>query len=225
MAEIAHAAAHAEAGKSRVALLLAAAAILTAAAVTRAELLTSTANDHWQASGKLEIKRQVALLEDVTHVYGGEAPQAIRTSQTRIRAATLREEAARVGLDTEVGSALSGEALVQEELAKATGTGTPLAEDPAYLRGDGFDVTRRLVAVRRDNPVVLEALPEEELAAGDEASRTSTLLMLATLPAASAFLLGALAQGFPRRRRLLLLAGVLLLAAAAVYAGAVEALR
>lgn len=225
MAEVAHAAARIEAGKSRVALVLAASAILTAAIVTRAELLSSDANDHWQAAGKLEIKRQAALLEDVGHVYGAEAPQAIRTSQTRIRAAALAAEAAQLGTSGELGRALAGEALVEQQLAKATGTGTPLAEDPAYRRGDGFDVAKRLADVRRDRPVVLESLPEEELRAGNELSRTSTLLMLGTLPAAAAFLAGALAQGFPARRRLLLLTAVGLLAAAAVYAGCVEAIR
>ena len=152
----AHAAAPAEAGKSRVALILAVAAIVTAGLGTRAELLASSAGDDWHASGTLEAKRMAAMLNDASLVYLGDAPAGVETLRARVRAEALQAAAAQE-FDPTIADALSAQALVESELAKANAHGGPLAEEA--LQTGTFDVGRRLAAKRGESPELVAIDP------------------------------------------------------------------
>jgi hypothetical protein len=209
-------AATAESGRTRVALLLAAAAILTAGLATWAEVLSSSASDAWQSSGRVEIKRSAAMLVDVSQVYVTELPRALAVLEDGALAQALQQTADAAG--GSVGAELRNQALVDAALVQAATPSQPLVADDRYRRGAGFDLALRLRDVRAENPGLVALDPRERLVAGDDDSAKSDRVLAATLPAALAFLAGALAQGFPRRRRVLLATGVVALAAAVVFA-------
>ena len=183
-----------------VAVTLAAAAVVAAGLGARAAVLFDHSSDELHSSVRQEVKRDVAMVEDVRFVYQDEAPLAYRVLKARIRA----QEFERVAGST-TGMARQ-EALVEADLerrvAKAILGGSDIAKSGRYnVAGGGFDLPKRLHDVREENPDLVEIDPGEPEHAGSRAAWHGTLDAAATLAPALAFLLGAIAQAWARLRR------------------------
>lgn len=210
-------------GHAAVAVLLAVAAVVGVALGGRASLVSSNATDAWQLALRQEIKRAAAAVEDVRYVYTSEAPVAFAYRELRLRARVIRRLQASAPASTRPLLRLEAEAL--DLYAKNLGEGIQqgLADARYTTPKGGFDAAKRLADQRRRNPDLVAIEPESAQRAGDRASRQAVLEMAATIPAALAFFLGAVAEAFSRPRRLLVAAGAALVAAAAVTGIAVEA--
>lgn len=196
------------------AILLALAAIVGVAWGTRASLVSSSASDAWQSAIRQEVKRAAAVVEDVRYVYVVEGPQALDVFAARIRAKELRKAAARArGTER---AALTVEAEALETYASQVAKSVEAAAARYRTSIGGFDHARRLADQRAKNPDLRDIDPEDAQEAGDRLSRKSLLEMLATVPAAFAFMLGAVSEGFRRGRALLLALGAFSLAASVV---------
>lgn len=104
-------------------------------------------------------------------------------------------------------------------VADTVAPSSDLATEPEYELGkDGYDVLGRLADVRAEDPELVAIDPDETERRGAELNFESGLLVAATLPAALAFMCGALAHGFPSRRRWLVPAGFALTAISLVLA-------
>ncbi len=207
-----------------VAILLTLAAVVGILLGGRASLVRSSATDGWQQALREEIKAAAGRVEDVRYVYTSEAPVAFQVDEARVRAEEARRAAARsTGTTRRV---LLVEAKTLSLYAKNLGEGIQkgLADSRYRTSKGGFDAARRLADQRRRFPDLLRIDPNRAEHRGDRLSRHAALDMAATVPAAVAFLLGALAEAFRRRRRLLLIAGFAAVLAAGVLGVLVEVL-
>ncbi|MBA2359230.1 MAG: hypothetical protein H0V84_12475 [Actinobacteria bacterium] len=196
------------------AILLALAAVVGITLGARASLLSSDATDAWQSAVRQEIKRAAASVEDVRFVYSDEGPQVFSIDVARLRAEELRKAAAAA-----TGQAREVLTLEAETYSRyvAQVAKPPLPVGARYRTPEGgFDAPKRLADNRRRYPDLVAIDPQEPQRAGDELSRRAMFEIAATIPAALAFLLGALAEVFARPRRWLLLGGAAAVAAAAV---------
>jgi hypothetical protein len=172
-------------------LLQTAVTVLAAIAVTVATLVAGNAAGAWQQSVREEVKRSAAMVEDLRHVYGDEAPVALEIA--------LAEARARAGNDAD--------ALTERQAAFAmrlaqSGNGDSLAAD-RYLRPGGwYDVPRRLADVRSQWPALVRLDPDRSFAAGDRRRDRAALIVAATVPLVALYLLAELVVRVrPRRRR------------------------
>ena len=203
-----------------IAVLLAIAAVFAAAIGARAAFLADVGSDKWHEAVRTEIKYGAALLEDTRFVYQEVAPQAFQVISSTIRAQELTRQARR---DPSVRALLEGEAGAQQQLSKSIAHATGIDRDRRYLAaGPSFDVARRLADGRNRNPKLVELDAGEVVHEGSELKRQSSLLFATAIPAAFAFLCGALAHGFGTWRRWLLPLGFTLCAVAFVLALIVE---
>jgi hypothetical protein len=209
-----------ETGSERaVAILIAAAAIVGVALGARATLLATDASDAWKSAVRSEVKRAAASVEDVRYVYASEAPIAMQGAFAKVRAAELERSAANAS--GSVRSALLAEAQTRRTFATQIAKSAPSLRTYGTPKG-GFDAAKRLADQRRRYPDLVAIDPEVQQREGDRLSRQALLDVLATAPAAVAFMLGALAEAFHRRRSVLVLVGALFVAAAVVFGIVVE---
>jgi hypothetical protein len=149
--------------------------IVVAAALAVATLLGAAATGAWQQSLREELKRSAALVEDVHHVYGDEAPLALELALAKARAAELSptdaiaDRKAVFAVEQKVG----GEHLI----------------DDRYERPEGYDVLGRLADVRERHPDLMALDPELPLERGDRLSRRALIVLIATVPLVLGFLL------------------------------------
>jgi hypothetical protein len=179
------------------ALLVAAAAIVSAALGFRAAMLASEASSSWESSVRVEVREGASAVR-VPLVVFDEAQFAARVAATRFRAEELLRELDNA--DPLVAPTLLAESTVLMALAEGSGGG---AVDNAAL-----DVERQLEAGRRESRLPGEPTPDELDEDGDRAGQGAALTAAATIPAGLAFLAGAAAQAFARRRPALVAAGV-----------------
>jgi hypothetical protein len=168
-------------------LLQAAITIAVALGVAASAVLTSRASGAWHNASRQEIKWSAAVVEDLRYVYGDEAPLALTVTLAESRAAALRLA---TGAD---GGLAAWEATAETQTAwnlrqAQNGTGGLLDGD-RYRVGGGYDVARRLAAVRAQNPSLRDLNPAAAMAAGDAAMRQAVTVGLATLPLVVLFVL------------------------------------
>jgi hypothetical protein len=158
----------------------------------------------------------------VRYVYVAEAPVAFQVDEAKLRAAEARRAAG--GASGVTRRALLVEARTHELVAKTLGRSIQagLANPRYQTKSGGFDAARRLADQRSRYPDLVKIDPEQDQRHGDRLSRHAFLEMAATIPAALAFMLGALAEVFARRRRPLLRAGFVALGAAVVLGAVIE---
>jgi hypothetical protein len=204
-----------------VAVLLASAAVVAAVIGARAALLGDEGSDTWHSAVREDVKRGAALVEDVRFVYSEEAQLGFQVAEGRVRAEEARRAAADAG---ELGRALlETHAGAQTGIADTVAPSSSLAKDPEYeLEDGGYDVLRRLVERRSETPELTALDPDETEQRGTDLNAESALLVASALPAALAFMCGALAHGFPSRRRWLVPAGFALTAISLVLAIVLE---
>jgi hypothetical protein len=205
-----------------VAVLLALAAVIAAVLGFRAAILGDSGSDTFHGAIREDVKRGSGIVEDARFLYSEEAPAALEVASERIQAEETEAQVKRA--DPEVRKLVQTEANKHEGILGVILDASAIASDPRYARGDGFDVSKRLVDNRAENPDLLELDPDATEELGVDRSRKATLLVAATIPAGLAFLFGALAQGFPARRRLLVRAGFGSVALAVLAALLIEVL-
>jgi hypothetical protein len=183
---------------TRVAVLLAVAAIVAAGLGAHATLLSSRAAGKWQGAVRLQVRNGALGVNDTAYAFT-EVPLATLAAAHRLEAQQLEAtgEPTLVG----IGKAIEG------------GLSLPANEAP-YVRADGsFDLARRLVDLRRSSAPEAADVPRE-LRVGDRDAHHAWLVGIAILPAALAFLAAASAKALPRMRRPALVLSVLLLVCA-----------
>lgn len=196
------------------AILLAAAAILTAVVGARAAMLKGEASGDWDSAVRVEVKQGAADISDESRAHD-EAGVAGDIAEGLLRSVELRNQA--LLADSFTAQALAFESNTSEQVARTQGT-----PDERYFGADGsFDLSGRIADLRAQQDIGEPLAPEQLQEQGDELGRRAALMALAAVPAALAILLGSLAQGFTQRRRLLMALGLVSLAlgvAVAAYA-------
>jgi hypothetical protein len=205
-----------------VAVLLALAAVVAAVLGFRAAILGDSGSDTFHGAIREDVKRGSGIVEDARFLYSEEAPAALEVASHRIQAEETQEAAKEA--DAEVRELVQTEANKHEGILGVLFEASAIASDRRYASGDGYDVVKRLVDNRNENPDLVALDPDSTEDLGVERSRKATMLVAATIPAGLAFLFGALAQGFPARRRQLVYAGFGSVGIAVLAALLIEAL-
>jgi hypothetical protein len=204
-----------------VAVLLAAAAVVAAVIGARAATVGDEGSDTYHTAIREDVKAGAGLVEDVRFVYQEEAALAFQVAESISRSAESRAQAQESpGL---AQSLLETDAGAQEGVVETLRESSDLAFDPRYeLPNGAYDVLQRLADNRAENPelVAIDADSTEERAT--DLNYESALLIATTVPAALAFLCGALANGFPGARRWLVPVGFGLTGLSLVLAVIVE---
>jgi len=143
--------------------------ILVALVVASAAFITGSAAGKWQNSVRDQTKRSLATIEDVRHVYTGEAPFALEVALAEARAVESS------GGDAET------EREVLFAMRQAT-SGDSLTASRYKRPGGGYDVPRRLADVRQQNADLVRIDPRTALEAGDLRQRLALILLAATIP-------------------------------------------
>jgi hypothetical protein len=202
-------------------ILLAVAAAIAAALGGWSSVLADRGSDTWHEAVREHVKQAAGAVEDIRFVYDEEAPTALQVAEARILSDEYRKAAGKAsGLAREI-VLIEGDA--QEEAAGVLEAGSEMATDPRYddPQTDGFDVGLRLAHVRQENPGLLTLRPGATQDEGSRLSAKASLLLLATVPVALAFVCGALVYGFPRWGRALVVAGFAFVAVGVVAAVAI----
>jgi hypothetical protein len=203
-----------------IAVLLAVAAVLAAAIGARAGFLADVGSDKWHEAVRTEIKYGAGLLEDTRFVYQEVAPQAFQVVSSTIQAEELRREAKK---NPTVRNLVEGEAGAQEKLAQSIAHATGIDRDKRLLRASPtYDTAGRLAEERNKHPELVKLDAGEVEHEGSELKRQSSLLFATAIPAAFAFLAGAMAHGFGTWRRWLVPLGFALCGISLVLALIVE---
>ena len=203
-----------------VAILLALAAIVGVGLGWLAEIVSSSADDHWQAAIRQETKKAAGIVEDVRYVYTDIAAPTFAADQARVKEQQYRKLAP--GAKGSGRTALLVEAAGLQTYLDRLAKSLPLGAAYRTPSG-GFDAAKRLAEEGRKFPDILALDPAGEQREGDDLSDKAFYLVLATIGAASAFLLAALAEMLRRRRRVLLGASGALLAATVIVGAVIEA--
>jgi hypothetical protein len=202
-----------------VAVLLAVAAVIVAAIGARAALVGDRGSDTWHTAIREDVKRAAAIVEDVRFLYQEEVRAALEVREAEVRGRELRRAARR--RSGTVRELLEIEAQAQKQVAAPLRKTTAIATDPRYRPEEG-GVLRRLADQRARHPDLVALDPDRTERRGSSLSLESAWLVAATLPAAIAFLLGALAEGFAHWRRALVPAGFAFAAVSLLSALVVE---
>jgi hypothetical protein len=164
--------------------------ILVAVAYGIATYVGATADDEWQRALTAEIKHSAAMVEDVRYVYGDEAPDALELAFLEARAGELPDGDAATAMQL---------AFHRRQAMRPTGTH---AADPAYrLTEGGYDIPRRLAAVREQHPELRDVDPARFMAAGDADRRRAERIAVIGILLVAAYLLVELALWSGRRRQ------------------------
>jgi hypothetical protein len=200
----------------RVAILLAAAAIVGGVLGGLAAYRSDSAQDDWHRAEIEQVKHGAAIAEGVSYVYQTIAPDGFGAAEARIRADALRHaEGEAKGV---VKAELEDEAKSQDVVALQY-QASDIVADPRYRLGGGFDLVQRLADERAGWAEVTRTEPRELVRSGDKKQDAAQGDMRAASFAALAFLFGAMAQGYGARRRAIVLVGALVLAVA-IFLGA-----
>jgi hypothetical protein len=204
-----------------VAVLLAAAAVVAAVIGARAASVGDDGSDTYHQSIRDDVKSGAALVGDVRFVYQEEAPLAFQIAESIIRSQESRLQAQGAG---GLGkSLLEVDAGAQEAVVETTRKSSDLASDPKYeLPNGGYDVLRRLADTRAESPDLLAIDADATAEEATDLNFESALLIATTVPAALAFLCGALANGFPTARPWLVPVGFALTGLSLILALVVE---
>jgi hypothetical protein len=197
----------AEAQDTRVAVVLAVAAIVAAALAAWATLLTGAADDHWQRAIRSEVRVSANVVNDTITAYD-QVPLAEAAVEHRFAAAELAKTGA-----PRVRTTFPA---VYYTWFLENGQPQLKPNEAPWVRADGsFDVARRIAALRsRESGGVP---PATLRAQGDADDHRAWLVGLAILPAALGFFAAAAARAFPRVRAPAL-AGALALVLLAIVA-------
>ena len=208
---------------TRIALLLAAAALTIALVGARAENLRGSAGGEWASAVRVESKRQAASTTGQILVYGSTLPNVVGLQRALIRAKAYLSALAPGNLAPADEAALR--VLAQVEAASAQSLAPSLAADRAFFRANDltqpFDLSTRLAAQESRDVQGIETAAGVR-AEGDTLSKRSLAEALVVIPAAFAFLLGSLANAIPRRRLAVWWLGVAVLAVALGAAATLE---
>jgi hypothetical protein len=205
---------------TRIAVLLAVAAVLAAAIGARGAVLADEGSDKWHQAVRADIKYGAGLLEDSRFIYQEVAPQAFAVLSSTIQGQELAKQAKR---SPSVRALLQGDAGAQNTLAASTAKATGIAAEPKYLRpGPSYAVAQRLADERNKRPDLVHLDAGEIEHEGSQLKKQSSDLFGAAIPAAFAFLCGALAHGWASWRRWIVPLGFALCALSLVLAIVVE---
>jgi hypothetical protein len=205
-----------------IAVLLAVAAVLAAGIGAYAAAVGDEGSDRWHDAVRAEIKYGAGVIEDSRFVYQEIAPQAFQVISATVQGQELSQQARRAR-DPSVRALLQGEAGAQELLGRFVAQRSGIARQPQYLRpGPTYATARRLAAERNRHPALVRLDAGEVEHEGSQLKKQSSLLFASAIPAAFAFLCGALAHGFGTWRRWLLPLGFALCAASLILALIVE---
>lgn len=183
---------------TRLALLLAAAALTTCVIGARAGEVLGGAAGQWDKGVRDQAKSSALRIEGEIYVYGDPVARAIQFQKTRIRADELLDELAGPDVDARARDLLKIVANV--ERSRADDAEKVLADDATFVDASGdyaFELARRIDAEQQESRAVSVTAGHDQ-SAGDELSRRALLEALAAVPAAVAFLLASIAQA--RRR-------------------------
>ena len=208
----------------RVAILLAAAALIAAGVGIRAATLSDAGTDSWQTAIREEVRRDARIVSDVRRLYGEDAAVAFDIAEMQIRAEEGVKEAG--SSKGPAAGVLRSEAAARGELAKSlTKTSSGLIDAPEEAPNlDGGDLFARLAELRKEAGAAAQLDPEATLDEGSDSAEKSSWLTASVILVSLAFLCGALAAGLPSAGRLLLRAGYTFVGAGLVGAVGVELL-
>jgi hypothetical protein len=209
-----------DAGKRRVAFLLAAAAALVAVLALRAAYLSDEAGGAWQSALRTELQRSAELVLLVRQVYGTEGQEAFTIATHEVLADQMRIRAQ--GELADVAQALEVEARVHEDLVAQVKPATELTAGGYALPDGGYDLAARLAHYREAVPQAVALDPDAQTARGDRASRHALGVVSAGILVAVALLMGSLAMPYRRRRAHLLALGGLALTVSGLMALGLE---
>ncbi len=165
-------------------------------------------------------KQGSGIVDAAAFLYAEDAPLALQVAEAQIRA----EETERVAR-TESGTTaalLEAEAAAQRELAATLARSSRIVDDPATAPDLTADDLMERLAELRQRSELSEIDPTASQVAANDLNYKSSLLLVALIPLAVAFMFGALAQVYPERRTALLVPGAALAVAAAIFAVVVE---
>lgn len=205
-----------------VAVLLAVAAAAAALIGGRAALLGDAGSDQLNHALREDVRQGARIVDDARRLYQQDVAVAHRIAEARLLAdeisAAAREEE---GL---VRDMLEAEAEARAFVAELLAGEATLGESPrAATRLEGADLLARFAEIRAERSTDLAALdPDATEEDAEEQLRASSLLTAATIVVALAFLLGALAEAFPRSRRILMLSGYACVTVGAIAAVVIE---
>lgn len=180
-----------EAQDTRVAVVLAVAAIVAAALAAWATLLAGAAGDDWQRAIRGELRVTANVVNDTITAY-----DQVPLAQTAIEHRFAAEELARRG----AGKARATLPAVFLTWYFENGERQLTSNEAPWVRADGsFDVKGRVADMRsHENDGVLPTVSRRE---ADANAHRAWLVGLAILPAALGFFVAATARAFPRVRR------------------------
>lgn len=209
---------------TRVAILLALAALVAAGIGVRAAMLSDRGGDTWQTAIREEVRRDARIVSDVRRLYGEDARVAYDIAELQIRAEEARKEAR--ATKGPAAGVLRSEAAARAELANSlTKTSSELVDAPEEAPAlDGAVLFARLAELRAQAGPAARLDPEARLADGTEDAEKGSWLTAAVVLVSLAFLCGALAAGLPGAGRRLVIAGYGFVGAGVVAAGAMELL-
>ncbi|MEV6598687.1 hypothetical protein AB0M36_17780 [Actinoplanes sp. NPDC051346] len=170
-------------------LLQAAITVAVAVGVAASAVLSSRASGEWHDASRQEITWSAALVEDLRHVYGDEAPFALHVAIADSRARALRLAAGDAG---SAGDLAAWESLAETQTVghlrqAAKGSGGLLDGDRYRLPEGGYDIARRLADMRGAHPDLRDRDPAGAMADGDAAMRQAVTVALATVPLVAVF--------------------------------------
>jgi hypothetical protein len=213
--------------QTRIAVLLAAAAVTTALVGARTANLIGSAGGNWESAVREEVKQGAARTTGEILVYGATLPNVTSYQETKIRA---EEYLAGVDSLDEIFALTSAELDALNDLHRIYDeTAKPMentfGEDDRYFaagdRTAGFDLERKLADQRAADLSSFED-PSQIRAAGDDRSKRGIVAALAGVLAAVAFLLGSVANALVRGKLVAWWAGAAVLAVAIVGAVVLE---
>lgn len=205
--------------QTRIAILLAAAAVTTALVGARTANLAGSAGGEWESAVRVEVKRAAARTTAEIFVYGSTVLDVTSYQESLIRsqeyAAAFDSLDELVALTTPEFEALS--ILAQLHGEEARSLEEVVARDERYFvggeLGGGFDLQRKLADQRGEDLSAIE-MPAAIRAEGDDLSKRGVAEALVGVLAAVAFLLGSVANALGRGRLLAWWAGAAVLAVA-----------
>jgi hypothetical protein len=194
---------------------------MTLIAARTAEL-TGTASGNWEKAVRVQVKQSALQTENELFVYGDPVTVVTQYQAARSQADAYAQALARDELTRTQRAILAAAAVAAQQFAVAL-RGVAAGETK-WLRGqrETYDLAGRLASEQRKTSGALEGAKEVR-ATGDENSTRAAAEALTVVPAALAFLLGSVAQAWPRNAKILLLAGAMMLFASLAAALALEA--
>jgi hypothetical protein len=209
--------------QTRIAVLLAAAAVTTGLIGARTANLAGAAGGEWESAVRVQVKGSAARTTGELFVHGDAIPNVASFQKALIRSKEYISELERGDeLTSAEFEALRVLALAQT--TRAAGLRSSVTREEDYFEDETFekfDLDRKLADQRRENVSGLED-PADVRTGGDDFSTHAAAEALAGLPAALAFLFGSVAQALGRGRKAVWWAGAIALATSVAAAVTLE---